>query len=90
MKNKKMLRRAATQNGARFTSLRIILADKKFRDKFYLAAMRGAFAGGIMAMLIGILLMGTSILEGIIVTSVGIIWSALFYFLNPDDIVFRG
>ena len=90
MNQKKKPGEAGTNNRARFTSLRIILADKRFRDKFYLAIMRGSVAGGVLAAIIGVLYMETSILEGLIIAGAGIAWLGVFYLINPDDVMFGG
>lgn len=90
MSKKKTRRTTGTRNGARFTSLRIILADKRFRDKFYLAVMRGSVAGGVLAAIVGVLYMETSILEGLIIAGAGLAWLGVFYLINPDDVVFGG
>lgn len=90
MKNKKTRRVAATNYGARFTSLRIILASQSFRNKLHVALMHGTVAGAVLAIITGILFMETSILEGLIIAGTGIAWLGVFYILNSDDEWFRG
>lgn len=90
MTKKKASRPAATGNGSRTTKFRIILADQSFRNKVHVALMRGSFAGAVMAMIIGVLHMETSILEGLLISGVGIIWGFVFYLMNPTDRIFGG
>lgn len=90
MTKKRMSRPAATGNGSRTTKFRIILADQSFRNKVHVALMRGSFAGAVFAMIIGILHMETSILEGLMISGVGIIWAFVFYLMNPTDRIFGG
>lgn len=90
MTTKKASRPAATGNGSRTTKFRIILADQSFRNKVHVALMRGSFAGAVMAMIIGVLHMETSILEGLMISGVGIIWGFVFYLMNPTDRIFGG
>ena len=90
MTKKRMSRPAATGNGSRTTKFRIILADQSFRNKVHVALMRGSFAGAVFAMIIGILHMETSILEGLLISGVGIIWAGVFYMMNPNDKIFDG
>ena len=90
MTKKKASRPAATGNGSRTTKFRIILADQSFRNKVHVALMRGSFAGAVFAMIIGILHMETSILEGLMISGVGIIWGLVFYMMNPNDKIFDG
>ena len=90
MTKKKAPRVAGTNNGAMNTKLRIILADQSFRNKVHVALMRGSFAGAVFAMIIGILHMETSILEGLMISGVGIIWGFVFYMMNPNDKIFNG
>ena len=90
MTKKKASRPAATGNGSRTTKFRIILADQSFRNKVHIALMRGSFAGAVFAMIIGILHMETSILEGLMISGVGIIWGLVFYMMNPNDKIFDG
>lgn len=90
MSKKKARRVAATNNGARFTSLRIILASQTFRNKLHVALMHGTVAGAVLAIIAGILFMETSILEGLIIAGAGIAWLGVFYILNSDDEWFRG
>ena len=90
MTKKRMSRPAATGNGSRTTKFRIILADQSFRNKVHVALMRGSFAGAVFAMIIGILHMETSILEGLMLSGVGIIWAFVFYLMNPTDRIFGG
>ena len=90
MTKKKASRPAATGNGSRTTKFRIILADQSFRNKVHIALMRGSFAGAVFAMIIGILHMETSILEGLMISGVGIIWGLVFYLMNPNDKIFDG
>ena len=90
MTKKRMSRPAATGNGSRTTKFRIILADQSFRNKVHVALLRGSFAGAVLAMIVGILHMETSILEGLMISGVGIIWSFLFYLMNSDDKIFGG
>ena len=90
MTKKRMSRPAATGNGSRTTKFRIILADQSFRNKVHVALMRGSFAGAVFAMIIGILHMETSILEGLMISGVGIIWGFVFYLMNPNDQIFDG
>ena len=85
-----MSRPAATGNGSRTTKFRIILADQTFRNKVHVALMRGSFAGAVFAMIIGVLHMETSILEGLMISGVGIIWGFVFYLMNPNDKIFDG
>lgn len=90
MTKKRMSRPAATGNGSRTTKFRIILADQSFRNKVHVALMRGSFAGAVFAMIIGVLHMETSILEGLMISGVGIIWGFVFYLMNPTDRIFGG
>ena len=90
MTKKRRSRPAATGNGSRTTKFRIILADQSFRNKVHVALMRGSFAGAVFAMIIGILHMETSILEGLMISGVGIIWGFVFYLMNPNDQIFDG
>ena len=90
MTKKRMSRAAGTDNGSRTTKFRIILADQTFRNKVHVALMRGSFAGAVFAMIIGILHMETSILEGLMISGVGIIWGFVFYMMNPNDKIFNG
>lgn len=90
MTKKRMSRAAGTDNGSRTTKFRIILADQSFRNKVHVALMRGSFAGAVFAMIIGILHMETSILEGLLISGVGIIWGFVFYLMNPTDRIFGG
>lgn len=90
MTKKRMSRAAGTDNGSRTTKFRIILADQSFRNKVHVALMRGSFAGAVFAMIIGILYMETSILEGLMISGVGIIWGFVFYLMNPTDRIFGG
>ena len=90
MTTKKASRPAATGNGSRTTKFRIILADQSFRNKVHVALLRGSFAGAVFAMIIGILHMETSILEGLMISGVGIIWGFVFYMMNPNDTIFDG
>ena len=90
MTKKRMSRAAGTDNGSRTTKFRIILADQSFRNKVHVALMRGSFAGAVFAMIIGILHMETSILEGLLISGVGIIWAFVFYMMNPNDKIFDG
>ena len=90
MTKKKASRPAATGNGSRTTKFRIILADQTFRNKVHVALMRGSFAGAVMAMIVGVLHMETSILEGLLISGVGIIWGFVFYLMNPTDRIFGG
>ena len=90
MTKKRMSRPAATGNGSRTTKFRIILADQSFRNKVHVALMRGSFAGAVFAMIIGVLHMETSILEGLLISGVGIIWGFVFYLMNPTDRIFGG
>lgn len=90
MKNKKTSRPAATGNGSRFTHLRIIIASQTFRNKLHVALMHGTVAGAVLAIITGILFMETSILEGLIISGVGIAWLGVFYILHSDDEWFRG
>ena len=52
--------------------------------------MRGSFAGAVLAMIVGVLHMETSILEGLMISGVGIIWGFVFYLMNPNDKIFDG
>ena len=90
MTKKRMSRAAGTDNGSRTTKFRIILADQSFRNKVHVALMRGSFAGAVFAMIIGVLHMETSILEGLMISGVGIIWGFVFYLMNPNDKIFNG
>ena len=90
MTKKKASRPAATGNGSRTTKFRIILADQSFRNKVHVALMRGSFAGAVLAMIVGVLHMETSILEGLLISGVGIIWGFVFYLMNPTDRIFGG
>ena len=90
MTKKKMSRPAATGNGSRTTTFRIILADQHFKNKVHNAILRGSFAGAVCAMIIGVLHMETSILEGLMISGVGIIWGLVFYMMNPNDKIFDG
>lgn len=90
MTKKRMSRAAGTDNGSRTTKFRIILADQSFRNKVHVALMRGSFAGAVFAMIVGILHMETSILEGLMISGVGIIWGLVFYMMNPNDKIFDG
>lgn len=90
MTKKRMSRPAATGNGSRTTKFRIILADQSFRNKVHNALLRGSFAGAVFAMIIGVLHMETSILEGLVISGVGIIWGFVFYLMNSDDKIFNG
>ena len=90
MTKKRMSRPAATGNGSRTTKFRIILADQHFKNKVHNAILRGSFAGAVFAMIIGILHMDTSILEGLLISGVGIIWGFVFYLMNPTDRIFGG
>lgn len=90
MTKKKAPRVAGTNNGAIGTSIRIILADQSFRNKVHNALLRGSFAGAVFAMIIGVLHMETSILEGLMISGVGIIWGLVFYLMNPTDRIFGG
>lgn len=90
MTKKKASRPAATGNGSRTTKFRIILADQSFRNKVHVALMRGSFAGAVLAMIVGVLHMETSILEGLMISGVGIIWGFVFYLMNPTDRIFGG
>lgn len=90
MTKKRMSRPAATGNGSRTTKFRIILADQSFKNKVHNAILRGSFAGAVFAMIIGILHMETSILEGLMISGVGIIWELVFYMMNPNDKIFDG
>lgn len=90
MTKKKMSRPAATGNGSRTTKFRIILSDQHFKNKVHNAILRGSFAGAVFAMIIGILHMETSILEGLMISGVGIIWGFVFYMMNPNDKIFDG
>ena len=90
MKQKKTRRPAVTGNGARFTSLRIILADVRLQNKIYLAIMRGSVLGAVLAVIYGIMHTETSILEGAIIAGVGFLWLGIFYLINPDDKLFGG
>lgn len=90
MTKKRMSRAAGTDNGSRTTKFRIILADQHFKNKVHNALLRGSFAGAVCAMIIGILHMETSILEGLMISGVGIIWGLVFYLMNPTDRIFGG
>lgn len=90
MTKKRMSRAAGTDNGSRTTKFRIILADQHFKNKVHNAILRGSFAGAVCAMIIGILHMETSILEGLMISGVGIIWGFVFYLMNPNDKIFDG
>lgn len=90
MKAKKTRRVAATNYGARFTSLRIILASQSFRNKVHNAILHGSVAGAVLAIITGILFMETSILDGLIIAGTGIAWLGVFYILHSDDEWFRG
>ena len=90
MTKKKASRPAATGNGSRTTKFRIILADQSFRNKVHNALLRGSFAGSVLAMIVGVLHMETSILEGLMISGVGIIWGFVFYLMNPNDKIFDG
>ena len=88
MRTKRMPRAAATDNGARRT--RDIISVRRLKNKFHLALMRGSFAGGVIAMIVGFLRMETVILEGAVISLTGIAWCLAFYILNPDDRIFEG
>ena len=90
MTKKRMSRAAGTDNGSRTTKFRIILADQHFKNKVHNALLRGSFAGAVFAMIIGVLHMETSILEGLMISGVGIIWGFVFYLMNPNDKIFDG
>ena len=90
MREKKTSRPEATGNGSINTKLRIILADSKLHRKIYLAVMRGSVAGGVLAAILGVLYMETSILEGLIIAGAGLAWLGVFYLINPDDEMFGG
>ena len=90
MTTKRTSRPAATGNGSLNTKLRIIIADQRFRNKVYLAAMRGSVLGSVLAIIVGILHMDTAILEGAIIASVGCLWLGVFYLINSDDRMFGG
>ena len=90
MTTKKASRPAATGNGSRTTKFRIILADQHFKNKVHNALLRGSFAGAVFAMIIGVLHMESSILEGLMISGVGIIWGLVFYMMNPNDKIFDG
>ena len=90
MTKKRMSRAAGTDNGSRTTKFRIILADQHFKNKVHNALLRGSFAGAVFAMIVGVLHMETSILEGLMISGVGIIWGLVFYMMNPTDRIFDG
>lgn len=88
MKTKKTRRGTGIHNGA--THFRIILADPKFRNKFHVYFLRGSILGAVLAILVGVLHMDTSILEGIVIAGTGMVWLGVFYLANPDDEMFGG
>ena len=85
MRTKKTSRPAATGNGSINTKLRIIIADPKFRNKVYLAAMRGSVFGAVLAIFGGICYIDTNMLVGAVVAVAGMIWLGIFYILNAED-----
>ena len=90
MKAKKTRRVAATNNGARFTSLRIILASQSFRNKVHNAILHGSVAGAVLAIFGGICYIDTNILVGAVVAALGMGWLFLFYLINDTDVLFKG
>lgn len=84
MTGKKVSRPAATGNGSRFTSLRIILADKSFRDKLRSAILYGSAFGAVLAMLGGILYMETSLFKGAVISIAGMLWFGVIYLQNAE------
>jgi len=90
MKKKRSPGVAGTNNRARFTSLRIILADKSFRDKLRSAILYGSAFGAVLAMLGGILYMETSLFKGAVISVAGMLWFGAIYLQNAEAWPFGG
>ena len=90
MRNKKTRRVAATNNGARFTSLRIIIASQSFRNKLHNAILHGTVVGALLAIFAGICYIDTNILAGSVIAGAGTLWLGLFYLVNAEDKIFGG
>ena len=90
MREKKTRRVAATNYGARFTSLRIILASQSFRNKVHNAILHGSVAGAVLAIFGGICYIDTNILVGAVMAVAGMIWLGVFYLVNAEDKIFGG
>ena len=90
MTTKKTRRVAATNNGARFTSLRIILADQKLQNKLHNAILHGSVAGAVLAIFGGICYIDTNMVVGSVIAVAGIVWLGIFYLINAEDRIFGG
>lgn len=88
MNQKKTRRGTAIHNGA--NQARNIITDRKLKNKLHAALLRGSVLGAVLAIIVGVLHMDTSILEGLVIAGTGCAWLGIFYFVNSDDEMFGG
>ena len=85
---KKELRGAATHNGAHLSKL--IIPDRRLKNKIRNAVLRGTTLGATMAALIGCMYTEVNPFVGCVVSGAALGYMGLFYGINRDDVMYGG